>query len=115
MHDMLTMKCAGVVVTPTDKKLNPSEQRGDGTLNGQQNGCEEDEDDEDDEPPATILEPQGTFSNLMVWDHERLPAAEDSFVKGINEWIRFAEAVGFGGYLLLRSTVLQVRANCCVW
>lgn len=93
------MNVIGVVVTPTDKKLNTSERQDDRMVTGQRTDYEEEE-DEDDEPAATILESQGTFSNLIIWDHEKIPAADDPFVKGINEWIRFAEAVS-----LIRSLV----------
>lgn len=41
-----------------------------------------------------MLEAQGTFDELMVWGHEILPAADDTFVKGVEEWVRFAETVG---------------------
>lgn len=40
-----------------------------------------------------ILETQGTFEDMMVWGHEHLPAADDVFVKGVEEWVRFAETV----------------------
>jgi ribonuclease H2 subunit C len=29
----------------------------------------------------------------MVWGHEELPAADDAFVKGAEEWLKMAEAV----------------------
>jgi ribonuclease H2 subunit C len=35
----------------------------------------------------------GTFEDLVVWGHEALPAADDTFVKGVEEWLQFAEAV----------------------
>lgn len=46
------------------------------------------------EEPVTVLEVQGTFDEMMVWGHEILPAADDTFVKGVEEWVRFAETVG---------------------
>lgn len=46
------------------------------------------------EEPVKVLEAQGTFDELMVWGHEILPAADDTFVKGVEEWVRFAETVG---------------------
>ena len=46
------------------------------------------------EEPVKVLEVQGTFDEMMVWGHEILPAADDTFVKGVEEWVRFAEAVG---------------------
>jgi ribonuclease H2 subunit C len=46
------------------------------------------------EEPVKVLETQGTFDEVMVWGHEILPAADDTFVKGVEEWVRFAEMVG---------------------
>lgn len=45
------------------------------------------------EEPVKVLEAQGTFDEMMVWGHEILPAADDTFVKGVEEWVRFAETV----------------------
>lgn len=45
------------------------------------------------EEPVKILETQGTFDEMIVWQHEFLPAADDTFVKGMEEWVRFAETV----------------------
>lgn len=45
------------------------------------------------EDPVKILEEQSTFDEVMVWDHEIAPAADDPFVKGVEEWVRLAEAV----------------------
>lgn len=46
------------------------------------------------EEPVKILEKQGTFNEYVVWGHEWVPAADDPFVKGAEEWIKLAEAVG---------------------
>lgn len=45
------------------------------------------------EEPVKILETQGTFDDMIVWGHEILPAADDPYVKGVEEWVRFAETV----------------------
>lgn len=45
------------------------------------------------EKPVKVLEMQGTFDDMMVWGHEILPAADDPYVKGVEEWVRFAETV----------------------
>lgn len=45
------------------------------------------------EEPVKILETQGTFDEMIVWGHEFLPAADDSYVKGVEEWVKFAETV----------------------
>jgi ribonuclease H2 subunit C len=47
------------------------------------------------EEPVKVLEMNGTFEDLIVWAHEALPAADDTFVKGVEEWLQFAEAVCF--------------------
>jgi ribonuclease H2 subunit C len=52
------------------------------------------EDGETEQETVKVLEAQGTFDDLMVWGHETLPAADDTFVKGVEEWVRFAETVG---------------------
>lgn len=45
-----------------------------------------------------ILEEQSTFDEIMVWDHEVAPAADDPFVKGVEEWVRLAEAVWLSSF-----------------
>jgi ribonuclease H2 subunit C len=45
------------------------------------------------EEPVKILETEGTFDEIVVWGHEALPAADDTFVKGVEEWLQFADAV----------------------
>lgn len=47
------------------------------------------------EEPVKILETQSTFDDFVVFGHEALPAADDMFVKGVEEWIQFADAVCF--------------------
>jgi ribonuclease H2 subunit C len=45
------------------------------------------------EEPTKVLEKQATFDEFMVWGHEEVPAADDAFVKGVEEWLKMAEAV----------------------
>jgi Ribonuclease H2 non-catalytic subunit (Ylr154p-like) len=57
---------------------------------------EDDEDISEDEAhpePVQILKEEAIFDSITVWGHDRLPAADDTFAKGIEEWIGFAEAV----------------------
>jgi ribonuclease H2 subunit C len=49
--------------------------------------------DGDSEAPVKILEKQAAFNDFIVWGHETMPAADDPFVKGVEEWLKFAEAV----------------------
>ncbi|KAJ5169278.1 Ribonuclease H2 subunit C [Penicillium coprophilum] len=74
----------GVVATPTDRVL-PATQRADS----------DDAEDAETEPeePVKVMEMQGTFDEFVVWGHEVLPAADDTFVKGVEEWLQFADAM----------------------
>lgn len=53
----------------------------------------EDEDLDDKPEPVKILQSTSTFNEVTIWGHDMLPAADDPFVKGIEEWIAFAEAI----------------------
>ncbi|GAB1215884.1 hypothetical protein ATERTT37_005082 [Aspergillus terreus] len=50
-------------------------------------------DDSAPEEPIKILEQQSTFKEVVVWGHETMPASDDPFVKGVEEWIKLAEAM----------------------
>lgn len=55
---------------------------------------EEDEGmEEDEEEEVKALDEVAKFEELVVWGHETVPEDDDVFVKGVEEWIRFAEAV----------------------
>ena len=56
---------------------------------------EDEESAEEDkiEEPIGMLEEQGSFDNLIVWAHERVVDNDDVFVRGVEEWTTFAEAV----------------------
>ncbi|KAL4957997.1 ribonuclease H2 non-catalytic subunit-domain-containing protein [Aspergillus filifer] len=71
----------GVLATHSDREV-PSTTNNE-TMN------EEDEQAE----PVKILEKQATFGDYIVWGHETIPAADDSFVKCVEEWVKFAEAM----------------------
>ncbi|KAJ5234297.1 Ribonuclease H2 subunit C [Penicillium citrinum] len=73
----------GVIATPTERIL-PSSQ----TIDKNEELVEV-----QPEEPVKILETQGTFEHVMVWGHENIPAADDVYVKGVEEWIRFAETM----------------------
>jgi len=51
------------------------------------------EEEEEPSEPAKILEELSTFDEVIVWGHDQVPTSEDPFVKGIEEWISFAEAI----------------------
>lgn len=58
---------------------------------------EEEAEEEDGEGVQTVgtLEEVAEFEEVIVWDHEAIRSGEDAFVKGMEEWIRFAEVVSF--------------------
>ncbi|KAL4885314.1 ribonuclease H2 non-catalytic subunit-domain-containing protein [Aspergillus karnatakaensis] len=70
----------GVVAMHTDREI-PSTDNANMTDEGEQ------------DEPIKILEKQATFADYVVWGHEAIPAADDSFVKGVEEWVKFAEAM----------------------
>lgn len=53
--------------------------------------------DDDEEPelpePIKIVEEVSSFDEMMVWGHDQNPSCEDTFVKGVEEWISFAAAI----------------------
>ena len=72
-------------MTPTDQILPSSRRPG--------SNAEGEDVDAGPEEPVKVLEKQGTFDEITVWGHEILPAADDAYVKGVEEWVRFAETV----------------------
>ncbi|KAL8783640.1 MAG: hypothetical protein Q9213_004500 [Squamulea squamosa] len=54
----------------------------------------QDEDvDEDDEEEVQVLEEVAGFKDFIVWGHEAVADGDDAFVKGVEEWVKFAEAM----------------------
>ncbi|PWY92895.1 ribonuclease H2 subunit C [Aspergillus heteromorphus CBS 117.55] len=72
----------GIVATPSDRVM-PSTQT----------SADVEVEETEPEEPVKVLEKQGTFDEYVVWGHEWVPAADDSFVKGVEEWIKLAEAM----------------------
>ena len=55
-----------------------------------------DEDGADNAPKeieTLVMDQHARFGEIMVWEHEAVPESTDVYVKGIEEWIGFAEAV----------------------
>jgi len=75
----------GVVVTNTDRILPKATQP-----------PTEDEEEEEMEADVKVLEEQATFDEVMVWGHEVVvDEGSDPYVRGVEEWIGFAEQVRF--------------------
>jgi ribonuclease H2 subunit C len=89
----------GVVASSTEEKLPRAFQQGE----------EEAEQDEDGEVilEVGIIEEKAEFGEVMIWGHEVLPdAVADPYVKGMEEWVAFAEQVR-----VLRDILLEGGAD----
>ncbi|KAL8812700.1 MAG: hypothetical protein Q9223_000500 [Gallowayella weberi] len=51
------------------------------------------DDDGDPEDEIRVLEEVTQFDELMVWGHEAIAESDDTFVKGVEEWVKFAGAM----------------------
>ncbi|KAF2273489.1 uncharacterized protein EI97DRAFT_435913 [Westerdykella ornata] len=85
----------GAVLNITDKQLPPEPQR---SHREQSRDAGEEEDDEEEEEieevDVRIAERIGEFEEVVVWGHGgRVDEGEDVYVRGVREWIGFAEAV----------------------
>lgn len=76
----------GAILHVTDKPLPPKRDA--------KESAEEDDEDETEKVDVMIAERQGTFDEVMVWGHGGVvDEKEDAYVRGIKEWIGFAEAM----------------------
>jgi ribonuclease H2 subunit C len=79
--------CQGAILQSTDKAL---PQTSDNTQADEGN----DEEEEDIKVEVKIAEELASFDHVTVWGHESIPTdSEDVYIKGVEEWINFAEAV----------------------
>ena len=78
----------GLIVKSTDKLLTPLSRP---TLPSSPE--DSDIDEEEVEEPVKILEGLSEIKEIIVWDHDQLPAADDAFMKGVDEFIQFADAI----------------------
>lgn len=87
-------KPVGVVAKSTERYLSqPSKSQSESTYTAVDSDIEIEDEEEEAPEPVKILEEVSTFDNIVVWGHDRIPASDDPFVKGIEEWISFAEAI----------------------
>lgn len=93
----------GVVAVPTDRVLPVANK-----------DAEDQDTDAAADEPVKALEAQSTFDDFIVWDHETLAAADDTFVKGVEEWIKFAEVVCVAVVFYPRSFVLTLFPRCTI-
>lgn len=60
------------------------------------------------EEQVRVLEEVASFEEVVVWGHERVVDRDDGFVRGIEEWIPFAEAVSFFCFCFLKKRLLPL-------
>lgn len=60
----------------------------------------EEEEEEEGEDEVKALGEVARFEELVLWGHETIPEDDHVFVKGVEEWIRFAAAVGLSSISL---------------
>ncbi|RDL39969.1 Uncharacterized protein BP5553_04309 [Venustampulla echinocandica] len=80
----------GLVLTSTDRIL-PTKEQSPGVKNGDE-GSEGDEDAEE-VPGVKVVEEMSEFDDIMIWGHETLADETDPYMKGVEEWVLFAERI----------------------
>ncbi|MCJ1477692.1 hypothetical protein MMC13_006365 [Lambiella insularis] len=88
----------GIVVRETDRTLPHSTPTNNSKPSALDTNPQEDEEaveeeDEDEPEPIKVLEEVATFDEIVVWGHEQVPGEDDAFVRGVQEWTAFAEAM----------------------
>ncbi|GIZ41135.1 hypothetical protein CKM354_000445000 [Cercospora kikuchii] len=83
----------GIVAQKTTRQIQTPHQTS--STNIPANDAGYDEEEEQSLPTETfILEQQATFNSITTWDHEKAPSSEeDVYIRGIEEWIGFAESI----------------------
>jgi len=86
---------AGVVMKMTTEKVKDDE--------GEGMGMDDKGDAEEESEEMNVAEEVGQFNKFTVWRHEELAEpTEDKYLRGVDEWIAMADAVG-----LASGTILQ--------
>ena len=75
----------GVIVKEAGKEKTASQNTEKGYL--EQEGGEEEQEE------VSVLNEVGSFERVVIWNHESMVDCDDAFVKGLDEWVAFAEAV----------------------
>ncbi|KEF54096.1 uncharacterized protein A1O9_09891 [Exophiala aquamarina CBS 119918] len=91
----------GVIIHSTEEHLTPQQPKthSSPTYTAIDDDIEIEDGEDDDEPlePVRILDELSSFDEVVVWGHDQIPASDDPFVRGVEEWIAFAEALHGGG------------------
>lgn len=75
----------GAVVLKTDRIIPTMDQTNTEKIEDQDKNCETD---------VKILKEESEFDSITIWGHESVPEeTEDTYIKGIQEWISFSNLV----------------------
>ena len=77
----------GVIVQEAGKEKTAVQAISRGDLDG--------EEGEEEQEEVTMLNEIGSFDKVVIWNHESMVDGDDAFVKGLGEWIGFAQAVSY--------------------
>ncbi|KAF1948897.1 ribonuclease H1 small subunit [Byssothecium circinans] len=84
----------GAVVHITDNLLPQSQTQSHIHPQDQADGEEREDEDEDLREEVKVVEVLGEFDEVVVWGHaETVDEEKDAFVRGMREWVGFAEAM----------------------
>lgn len=90
-HSMILKIRKGAVVVKTNHKLPPSTNT---DPRRSANPAESDDDPDDAEEEVALYQEVSAFGEIISWAHESLPdQTADAHIKGIEEWVQFAEKV----------------------
>ena len=67
------------------------------------------EEGEEEQEDVTVLNEIGSFDKVVIWNHESMVDGDDAFVKGLREWIGFAQAVS---HVFPVSMQRQMKNHC---
>ena len=73
---------------------------------------DENEELEGNQVQEKALQAMGRFDAITVWGHESIISEDDAFVRGVEEWITFAEAVSLRCYI--GQAITQCPTHRCV-
>lgn len=76
----------GIIVQEAGKEKTASKNTEKEILEGEQ---------EQEQGEVTVLDEIGSFEEVVIWNHESMVDGDDAFVKGLGEWISFADAVSY--------------------
>lgn len=95
----------GVVVQEAGKEKMDVQDMNMGHLDG--------EEGEEEQEEVTVLNEVGLFDKMVIWNHESVIDGDDAFVKGLGEWIGFAQAVSHAFPTRTQRHIYNIADTIC--